>query len=122
MTVRVLLGLRFVEEELGPGPSQQVWRLCDRGEGHGGSSSELHVVVTDDGDVLGHGHSVLPQALDQAEGEEVVGAEHSGRALAPRQAEEPLGRSPAHPLEEAQRTKRNDPRQSRPRQTVGSVT
>ena len=88
--VSVIAGPRFVEEELGPGRSQEVARLCHRGEGHAGGCGQLYVVIADDGDVSRNGNAVLQQALHQAEGEEVVGAEHTGRALAPGQAEQPL--------------------------------
>lgn len=59
--------------------SELLARLAHRGEGHGCSSSELDVVVADDGEIIWYTVTTANRLLKQAERQEIVGAERRGR-------------------------------------------
>jgi hypothetical protein len=73
-----LAGGRLLQEHPGGGAAQLLARLADRGERDRGGRREVDVVVPDDRDVLGNPDLVAGHLLQDAEGDEVVGAEHGG--------------------------------------------
>jgi hypothetical protein len=67
-----------------------VARLGDRGQRHHRGVGERNVVVADDGEVLRDLQAEPNGLLQQAEREQVVGAEHRGRPTCCRQAGHPF--------------------------------
>jgi hypothetical protein len=77
----VLVGLPrggLLEEHPGGGAAELLAGLADRGERHGGGRREVDVVVADDRDVFRDADLVPGHLLQDAERDEVVGAEHGG--------------------------------------------
>jgi len=77
----VLVGVAgggLLQEHPGGGAAELLAGLADRGERDCGRRREVDVVVADDGDVLGDPDLVPGHLLQDAEGDEVVGAEHGG--------------------------------------------
>ena len=74
----------LVDDQLGGAAAELVAGLADRGERDGGGAGEVDVVVADDRQVVGYPEAGADHLLEQAEGEQVVGAERRGRALLPR--------------------------------------
>ena len=67
--------LDLVQQQLGRGPAELHPGLAHGGQRHGGGAGVLDVVVADDREVLGHRDPAGHAPLEQAEGEQVVGAE-----------------------------------------------
>ena len=86
----------LVEHQLGGATTELVAGLADRRERDGSGAGEVDVVVTDDRQVVGYGESGRHELLEQAEGQQVVGAERGGGALA-RAAARGSARRPSGP-------------------------
>ena len=92
LLVRVVGVRRLVDDQLGGRPAQLLAGLADRGQRNGGGGGELDVVVAHDRQVVGHLQPGADRLLEQAERDQVVGAEGRGR---PRPRGIPASRSPA---------------------------
>lgn len=85
----------FVEQEFRGSAPELLARLSNRRECHGGGRRELDVVVADDGEVAGHPATGADRLLEQAERQQVVGAERSGGPSRCRETSEALAGSAA---------------------------
>ena len=77
---------RLVEDQVGGRPAELLTRLADGGEGNGGCSGEVDVVVADDGELFGDVESRGGGLLQEAERHQVVGAEGRRRSATGRDA------------------------------------
>jgi hypothetical protein len=75
----------LLEQHPRRGAAELLAGLAHRRERDGGRCREVDVVVADDGDVLRHPDPVPGHLLEDAEGDEVVGAEHGGGPVRRRQ-------------------------------------
>ena len=111
----VVVGVALGEQQLGRRAAEQLAGLADRAERDGRRAGELDVVVADDRQLAGHVDAHARHLLEQAEGDEVVGAERRRRPPGPGQADEPLAGAPAlgdverRRLEHGRRIRRSRP-------------
>lgn len=70
--------VRLLQQQLRRELTHPDGGLPDGGERYGSGGGELDVVVADDGDILRHPHPGRVERLQDAEGEQVVGAEDGG--------------------------------------------
>jgi hypothetical protein len=75
----------LLEQHSRGGPPELLAGLAHRGERDRGGRGEVDVVVADDRDVLWHPDLVPGHLLQDAEGDQVVGAEHRGGPVRRRQ-------------------------------------
>jgi hypothetical protein len=75
----------LLEQHPRGGAAELLTGLAHRGERDRGGRREVDVVVADDRDVLWHPDLVPGHLLQDAEGDEVVGAEHRGGPVGRRQ-------------------------------------
>jgi hypothetical protein len=75
----------LLEQHPRGGAAELLAGLADRRERHGGGRGEVDVVVADDRDLLGHADLVAGHLLQDAERDQVVGAEHRGGPVRRRQ-------------------------------------
>ena len=84
-----LAGVRLRQQQLRGRAAEQLAGLVNGAERHGGRTGELDVVVSDDRQLTGYLDPSLGGALEETEGDEVVGAE-GRRGAAPRREPEEL--------------------------------
>src|SRR4051794_33957865 len=68
----------LVQQQLGRGPAEPAPWLAHRGQRHGRGGREVDVVVADDREVVRNPEAESDAALEDTEGEQVVGAEDRG--------------------------------------------
>jgi hypothetical protein len=75
----------LLEQHPRGGAAELLAGLADRRKRHRGGRGEVDVVVADDRDLLGHADLVAGHLLQDAERDQVVGAEHRGGPVRRRQ-------------------------------------
>ena len=85
-----LVGVTLGEQQLGGRATEELAGLTHRAERHRCGAGELDVVVADDGQIAGYVDPDARHLLQQAEGEQVVGAEGGGWPAGSGQPGDPL--------------------------------
>jgi hypothetical protein len=79
----------LVQEQLGRTPAELLPRLAHRAQRHGSRRGEVDVVISHDGELVGHPDPVAHHLLEHPERQQVVGAHRRGGTPGRRQADDP---------------------------------